>query len=160
MKQFRFVSPPDFPDDHLGALLEITMSQLSSAFVADPGLLEELEKRSQPIALGTNRILFREGDQPTGVYIVRKGAALLTSGSNGETVLSVEAGAGSLLGIAAVIASKAYSLTAEALDGAELSLMSPEDFVGLMQTEPNFAFQVLKVLAEEVRFAREVFAHL
>ena len=136
------------------------MPQLSSAFVADRDLLEELERRSQPIALGEDRVLFRQGDAPTGVYIVRRGSALLTSGSNGETVLSVEAGIGSLLGVPAVIASKTYSLTAEALEGAELSVMSREDFVDLMQTEPHFAFEVLKVLAAEVRFARETLSHI
>jgi CRP/FNR family transcriptional regulator len=141
------------------SVLEMFMAQLSSAFVAGPELLEELLKRSKPIALGSNRVLFREGEKPTGVYIVRSGSALLTSGSNGETVLRVEAGVGSLLGVPAVIGGKSYSLTAEALEGAEISLMSLEDFVNLMQAEPHFAFQVLKVLAEEVRFARESFSY-
>jgi CRP/FNR family transcriptional regulator len=122
-------------------------------------LLEELVRRSTPIALGENRVLFREGDAPTGVYIVKKGWAILTSGSNGSTVLMVEAGEGSLLGVPAVIGTKAYSLTAVAEEDAELSLVSCEDFVDLMQTEPQLAFQVLKVLAEEVRFAREALAH-
>lgn len=134
--------------------------QVSSAFVAGPELLVELERRATPIVLGQNRILFREGDVPVGVYIVTKGAALLTSGSNGETVLEVEAGVGSLLGVPGVVGTKAYSLTAVAMEGAEISLMSCEEFVGLMQTEPNFAFQVLKVLAEEVRFARATLTHL
>jgi CRP-like cAMP-binding protein len=127
----------------------------SSAFVASPQLLEELAERSTPIALGEHRMLFREGDQPVGIYIVWRGAAVLTSGSNGETVLKVEAGPGSLLGVPAVVGSKRYSLTAVALEGAELSFINCEDFVHLMHTQPVLAFEVLKVLAEEVRFARE-----
>jgi CRP/FNR family transcriptional regulator len=135
------------------------MKQISSAFVAEPPLLEELVRRSTPIALGENRVLFREGDAPSGVYIVKKGRATLTSGSNGSTVLMIEAGAGSLLGVPAVIGTKAYSLTAVAEEDAELSMVSCEDFVDLMQSEPQLAFQVLKVLAEEVRFAREALVH-
>ncbi len=135
------------------------MAQISSAFVAGPELLEELLQRAQPIVLDDNRILFREGERPTGVYIVRTGYVLLTSGSNGETVLRVEAGVGSLLGVPAVIGDKSYSLTAVALEGAEISVMSLEEFVNLMQAEPHFALQVLKVLAEEVRFARESFSY-
>ena len=127
----------------------------SSAFVASSQLLEALADRSTPIALGEHRMLFREGDQPVGVYIVWHGTAQLTSGSNGETVLCVEAGPGSLLGVPAVIGSKRYSLTAVALEGAELSFINCEDFVHLMHTQPILAFEVLKVLAEEVRFARE-----
>ena len=77
---------------------EMLQTSSSSAFVASPQLLEELAERSTPIALGEHRMLFREGDQPVGIYIVWRGAAVLTSGSNGETVLKVEAGPGSLLG--------------------------------------------------------------
>jgi hypothetical protein len=40
-----------------------------------------------------------------------------------------------------------------------MSVVSCEDFVDLMQ-EPHLAFQVLKVLAEEVRFARETLSLL
>jgi CRP-like cAMP-binding protein len=45
------------------------------------------------------------------------------------------------------------------MEGAEVSLVTREDFVDLMQTEPLLSFQVLKVLAEEVRFARESLSH-
>ena len=90
---------------------------------------------------------------------MRKGWTLLTSGTNGETVLSVEAGAGSLLGVPGVIGAKTYSLTAEVIGDAEVGLISGEDFLHLMQTEPLLSFEVLKVLAEEVRFARETLVH-
>ena len=135
------------------------MTQVSTAFVAEPELLAALERRAKPVALAADRVLFHEGDSPMGVYIVKKGAARLTSYSSGEAVLDFRAGAGSLLGVPAAIGTKAYSLTAEALDGAELSLVSCEDFVNLMQTAPSLSFQVLRVLAEEVRFAREALAH-
>ena len=136
------------------------MTQVSSAFVADPELILELERRAKPITLGPDRVLFRQGDAPTGVYILKKGMATLTNRSEDEAILSVRVGAGSLLGLPAVIATKPYTLTAEALEGAELSLVTCEDFVDLMQTTPLLSFRVLQVLAEEVRFARESFAHL
>jgi CRP-like cAMP-binding protein len=117
----------------------------------------ELEKRARPIDLGSDRVLFRQGDAPTGVFIVRKGAAKLTNRLDGEEVLIVEAGAGSLLGVPAVIGAKPYSLTAEAMEGADLSLLTGEYFVYLMHTEPALSFLLLQVLAEEVRFARGCF---
>jgi CRP/FNR family transcriptional regulator len=135
------------------------MMQVSSAFVADPELTQELERRSKPISLGSDRVLFHQGDAPSGVYILRKGAATLTRRFDDEAILSVQVGAGSLLGLPGVIGSKPYSLTAEAMEGAEVSLVTREDFVDLMQTEPLLSFQVLKVLAEEVRFARESLSH-
>jgi CRP-like cAMP-binding protein len=138
----------------------MTVPQVSSAFVADPELVQELERRATPVAFGADRILFHQGEEPRGVYIVRKGLTKLTSKSDGDAILSVQAGAGSLLGVPAVVGGKPYSLTAEALQGAELSLLNCDDFVHLMRTEPALSFRVLQVLAEEVRFARESISHL
>jgi CRP-like cAMP-binding protein len=134
--------------------------QVSSAFVADPDLIEQLEKRAEPVAFGRDRVLFHQGDAPKGVYILRRGSAILTNMSDGDALLSVEAGPGSLLGVPAVVGSKPYSLTAEAVDGAEVSVLTCDDFVHLMSTEPTLSFRVLQVLAEEVRFAREALAQL
>jgi CRP-like cAMP-binding protein len=136
------------------------MSQISSSFVADPELFRELKSRAKAIALGPDRILFHQGDAPTGVYLLRKGTARLTSRSDGEEIFDVKVGAGSLLGLPAVIGMKPYSLTAEVLEGAELSMLTCEDFVNLMQMEPSMPFRLLQVLAAEVRFARETLAHL
>jgi CRP/FNR family transcriptional regulator len=138
----------------------LSVPQVSSAFVADPELVQELDKRATPVEVGTDHVLFHQGEQPKGVYILRKGMAKLTSKSDGDAILTVQAGQGSLLGVPAVVGGKPYSLTAEALDGAELSVLSCEDFVHLMTTEPMLSFRVLQVLAEEVRFARESISHL
>lgn len=135
------------------------MTNVSSAFVADPDLLRQLETRAKPIAVGPDHIIFRQGEEPFGLYILRKGIASLTRESKGEPTMQVLAGEGSLLGLPAVIATKPYSLTAEALDGAELSLLSRSDFNDLMRADPLLSFQLLKVLAEEVRFAREAITH-
>jgi len=140
--------------------MENAMSRVSNSFVADPELIEELEKIARPVSIGSNHILFHQGDAPTGVYLLRKGTARLTSRSDGADIFNVKVGAGSLLGLPAVIGMKPYSLTAEALEGAELSAVSCDDFVGLIQKEPSLPFRLLQVLAAEVRFARESLAHL
>ena len=136
------------------------MPQVSSAFVADRELIEHLEKRAKPVDVSADRVLFHKGDAPVGVFVIRKGAVALTSQSDGDALLSVQAGVGSLLGVPAVVATKPYSLTAEAEEGAEVSVIPSEDFVQLMRTDPALAFHVLQVLAEEVRFARETLSHL
>jgi CRP-like cAMP-binding protein len=128
---------------------------VSSAFVADPELIAELENIAESAPVGADRVLFRQGDAPTGVYIVRKGTATLTSGTNGVKIMKFYAGEGSLLGVPAVVGGKLYSLTAEASPDAEIGVVTCEDFLHLMHTEPLLAFRVLQVLAEEVRSARE-----
>lgn len=138
----------------------MSVAQKSSAFVADPELFAELKKRSQPMAPGPKRVLFRQGDAPTGVYVVSKGSTMLATKSDGDVILNVQAGPGSVLGVPAVVGAKPYSLTAEAAEGAEISVLPAEDFVQLMQADSQLAFRVLQVLAAELRYARESLSHL
>ena len=132
------------------------MAQFTSAFVGEPELLKALEPHSHPVDLSQRQILFHEGEPSVGVYILRSGTARLTSRTELGDVFDVLAAPGSLLGIPAVVGSKAYSLRADALEGADVAFISSQDFVHLMQTQPQLSFQVVRVLAEEVRFAREV----
>ena len=133
------------------------MAELSNAFVADTDLAGELQKRSAPVSLSARPILFRQGEKPTAVYLVKSGEVLLSG--QGDDTFTIRAGAGSLLGIPAVIGSKPYSLTAEALPGAQVEVVTADEFIQLMQVNPSLAFQVLQILASEVRMAREALAH-
>ncbi len=126
-----------------------------SAFLADPELLIALEKRATPFTCDEERILFHQGDEPTGLFIVRTGEITLTMdpGAN-ENIFSCQAIAGSLLGVPGLIAKQPYSLTAVANRGAEISFIASEDFNALMQSEVPLMLLILKVLAAEVRSAR------
>ena len=127
----------------------------SSAFVADQELIQALEKRSTPIACEEDRILFRQGELPEGLFILHDGNVRLTMDSPvGEAVMEGSASAGSLLGLPGLIGNQAYSLTAKALKGARLSFVKRDDFSSLMLTEPAMSVRVLRVLAAEVRTAR------
>ncbi len=128
----------------------------SSAFVADAELLEALERRSSAVICEADRVLFNQGDNPDGLYILHKGDAVLhMHAPGGETVMCMQTSAGSLLGLPALIGDEAYSLTATARKGAELKFVSREDFLIVMGGDPLLSFKVLQVLAAEVRSARQ-----
>jgi len=128
-----------------------------SAFVADPALLQSLEKNSTSIACSEDRILFRQGDAPTSLYILKSGCATLTMNSAlGEEIISATASAGSLLGLPGLIGNEPYTLTAVALAGAKVSYVTRQSFTALMSADPMLAFKILTVLAAEVRSARNV----
>jgi CRP-like cAMP-binding protein len=126
-----------------------------SAFVADPALIQALEGRSNSIVCSDDRVLFRQGEIPEGLYILDKGEATLTMNTpTGASILSTQAAAGSLLGLPGLIGNEPYTLTALARTGAVLSFVSRDDFAALMQTDPMLSLKVLQVLAAEVRSAR------
>jgi len=127
----------------------------SSAFIADKELLDALENRSTRVVCDQDRVLFRQGDAPTGLYIVRSGSVTLTMTSHtGEAMLSVSVSAGALLGLPGFVGGQPYSLTAKAAKGAEIGVVDREGFSDLMLNNPGLSLKLLSVLAAEVRSAR------
>jgi len=127
----------------------------SSAFVAEQELIDALERRCAAIVYAEDGVLFKQGESPAGLFILRRGKANLTMQSaTGCVVMSVTAFPGSLLGLPALIGNEPYTLTATAYKGAELGFVTREDFSSIMLTDPTLAVRILRVLAAEVRTAR------
>jgi CRP-like cAMP-binding protein len=132
----------------------------SSAFVAAPELVEALEKNSTPICCEEDRVLFKQGDSPQGLYIVDQGEITLTMDSpGGQQVMQIEAHPGSLLGLPGLIGNGPYTLSAIAHDGAHVSFVPREKFTGLMQADPQLSLKILQVLAAELRSARQALSN-
>lgn len=132
----------------------------SSAFSADPELIRDLEKRSKPMSLDCDRILFRQGDPPSGIFILKTGTAVITMKSGKKIVMQVQAEGGSLLGLPAVLGDVPYTLTADVLEGSEVAFLPKDDFTHLMQSDPLLSFKVLQLLATQVRFARKALSQV
>lgn len=127
----------------------------AAAFVADQELVEALRKHSSPVECDEDRVLFSQGDAPTGLYIFHKGAVRLVMRSQlGDTLMNIAAIEGSLLGLPGLIGGAPYSLSAYAQKGAEVGFVSREEFARIMLSAPAIAVGILRVLAAEVRTAR------
>jgi CRP-like cAMP-binding protein len=135
------------------------MTTYSNHFVADPELLTALTRRSKPTRITGDRVLFRQGDAVVGLYVLASGTATLTMRSaKGEVVLKTHVGAGSILGLPAVISNKPYTLTAEVLEASVVRLVDRDEFADMIRASPDLSFKVLQVLAAEVRSVRESLA--
>ena len=131
-----------------------------SAFVADPELIHALEKRSTAISCHGDRLLFHQGDEPQGLYILNQGEISLSmTAPNGDQVMHIQAHAGSLLGLPGLISNEPYTLTAVARNGAQLSFVPSDEYASLMQSNPHLSLKILEVLAAEVRSARHALSN-
>jgi len=128
---------------------------IENSFVADRQLIEALEKRSQPVSCSEGRTLFKQGEAPRGVYIFKSGEAFLVMKiASGRTMKCLHAGAGSLLGLPAVIGNEPFTLTAIVRKGSEVEFVTRSDFEDAIRTEPSLYPRLLQLLATEVRSAR------
>lgn len=91
--------------------------------------------------------IFREGDQPTLMYVVIKGEVTLSvKGNEVETV-----GPGGVLGEMAMIDSVSRSATAVARTDCRLVPVDHRRFIFLVQQTPKFAIQIMRVMADRLR---------
>lgn len=131
---------------------------MQNSFVADCTLTQALEKRSISVPCLKGRMLFKQGEAPRGLYILKSGkASLVMKGENGVEVMHLTIGPGSILGVPAVVTKEPYTLSARACVGSEVGFVELSDFEDLMQAEPCLFPLVLAVLAAEVRSARLAF---
>jgi CRP-like cAMP-binding protein len=127
----------------------------SSPFIADPALLKALNQRAIPVRCIEHRILFSQGDECSGLYILHSGDATLTMVSiSGKLVARFQTPAGSLLGLPAVLGNQAYSLTATASKGSGVGFVGRSQFLKMLEVEPGLYPEVLKVVAAEILAAR------
>lgn len=132
----------------------------SSAFVADDQLVQALRARAVPLDCSEDPWLFRQGDEPDGLYILHSGDAIMQMDSPlGEKLLELHLAPGSLLGLPGLIGNRAYSMSARAGNGAEVSFLSRDEFAKVMLSEPMLAMSILRVLAAEVHTARTAIAN-
>jgi CRP-like cAMP-binding protein len=128
----------------------------SSAFVSEPTLLLKLLEHTVPLDCSKGRILFRQGERPYGLFILRQGKAVMTlENEHGAILIRTELAPGSILGLPALVSDKPYTMSAVAKRSAVVSYVTRKDFSALMLAEPKLAFEVLRVLAGEVQIARK-----
>jgi CRP-like cAMP-binding protein len=125
-----------------------------SAFVAELDLIRALSQHAIPLDCSERRKLFRQGDDPSGLYVLRSGDATMILEDDGVQVARVPMPPGSILGLPALVSDKPYSMSAVAKKGATVGFVNRNDFSALMLTEPLLALMIVRVLAAEVHDTR------
>jgi len=128
----------------------------SSSFCADLELIQTFEKQSIPITCDEDRVLFRQGEAPAGIFILREGAATLSRHcSENEFVISLRSTAPSLIGLPGVLSRNPHAFSAVAQSGSHVSFVNRDEVAHFMETDPPLSIRVLQVLAAEVDYARK-----
>jgi CRP/FNR family cyclic AMP-dependent transcriptional regulator len=102
-------------------------------------------------------ILFMEGEQARGVYIICQGRVkLLTTNSDGKTLIFKIAKPGEILGLNATLSGTPHEITAETLQPTQLAYVSREDFLKFIKENGDACLQVAQHLGRDCHSAYEV----
>jgi CRP/FNR family transcriptional regulator, cyclic AMP receptor protein len=111
---------------------------------------------SEPVTLDAGEFLFREGDAGDALYIVRKGVVRIVSGSTVyETVRP-----GGIVGEMAIV-NQGARRSASVIAGtrAELLKIDKARFLTLIASTPDFALEVMQVMARRLRVMNQRYRH-
>lgn len=129
------------------------------SFVARTLFFDALDSRSTQLECNENLLLFRQGDRPCGLYLVRSGEVSLTLLSpTGQIVASFSAYSGAVLGMPAVTENASYTLNAIDRKGSEVHFIPADAFWEMLQVNPALYPHVISMLSMEVRAARALLA--
>ncbi len=105
--------------------------------------------------------IFEEGEKLKGVYCVRRGVSKLSKLSpNGKDQIVKLATKGEVLGQRAVIVDESANLSATAIDDMEVCFIPKESIVHTLTTNPDFAVEVLRHMAHDLREADDVIVNM
>jgi len=144
----------------LSAVDECPRCQLrSDSFFCDlsPRAAQALADIRRTSSYPSGAILFMEGEPARGVYIVCQGRVkLLTTNSDGKTLIFKIAKPGEILGLNATLAGIPHEITAETLQPAQLAYVSREDFLKLIKDNADACLHVAQHLGRDCHSAYEV----
>src|SRR5215218_326179 len=110
-----------------------------------------LAERETLVRFRTGETLFREGEQPQGVYVLHSGSVhLLFAGKNGNAKPLREAQPGQILGLSCVVTRRHHDCTAVAAGPCEAAFIERDEFLRTLDDSPAIWFSVLRVLSSEV----------
>ncbi len=120
-----------------------------------PAMLERIAAFAEEVGLARGEWLFREGDPPDGVYIVRLGHLEVLQGSQPPQVINTLT-RGAVLGELALLNDSPRSASIRALRDTELLRVEKARFDSLLGSEPELALGLTHALATQLQASRAI----
>ena len=111
--------------------------------------LEGLDSISATAIYPKGAILFVEGQEPRGVFILCNGRVKLSASSaDGKSLIIRIAEAGEVVGLPGTISGKPYEVTAEALEPTQANFIPRESFLQFLRDHGEAALRVAEILSD------------
>jgi NTE family protein len=125
----------------------------------DDATLKSLSNKFKKVSIGRNKMLFRQGDIPNGMYLLVRGKiVILVKASNKHEKLLGEVRAGETLGEIGAISHEPRSGSAKTLTPCVLLKLSHEIFCKLCAEHPDVLMHTIDLLGQRSRNLTELFA--
>ena len=101
-------------------------------------------------------VLFTEGQQPRGVFVLCAGQAKLSASSfAGKTIITKVSDSGDVLGLHAVVSNRPYEVTAEMIEPGQANFIARDSLLQFRKDHGELALRVAEQLSHEYYAAYE-----
>jgi CRP/FNR family transcriptional regulator, cyclic AMP receptor protein len=130
--------------------------QVAGAFCnMAPQTMDALDTLKYTSVYPKGALLFVEGEQPRGVFVLCRGRAkLTTSSSEGRSMIVKIVNAGEVLGVSAAILGQPYEVSAETIEASQVSFLRRDDFLQLLSTYAEACLHAAQQLSENYQSAQ------
>ncbi len=116
--------------------------------------LQALEKIKSTASYPKGAVLFMQGQQPRGIFVLCHGRAKLSSSaSEGKTIILRIANPGEVLGLSSTISGKPFEVTAETLEPAQANFIPRKKFLEFLREHGEAALRVAQQLSQNYHSA-------
>jgi CRP-like cAMP-binding protein len=113
-------------------------------------LKTELGRLASPVSRQKGSVLFRRGENVSGVFLIRKGKVSMELDAADGIYPPRTFGPDSILGLPATLSGTPYSLTARTTEPSELDFVPRQAVLNMLRDKPSLCFQVMALLSEEI----------
>jgi CRP/FNR family transcriptional regulator len=118
--------------------------------------IKALQNITSTAAYPKSAVLFVEGQNPRGIFILCSGKAKLsTSSADGKTLILKIAEPGEVLGLSATVSGKPYEVTVEVLEPAQANFVQRDAFLKFLAEHGEAALRVAQQLSSSYHSAYE-----
>jgi len=118
--------------------------------------LRAFESIKYTTAYPEGAVLFGEGQEPRGVFLVCKGRVKLSmTSSEGKTLILRIASPGEILGLNATVSGRPYELSAETLYPCQVNFVKREDFLNFLREQGEACLHAAEQLSHNYHTACE-----
>lgn len=121
-----------------------------------PAALQKLNEIKSTAVYPKSAVLFIEGQQPRGVFVLCAGKAKLsTSSSEGKTLITKISQSGDVLGLNAAISNHPYEVTAEMIEPGQANFIPRDALLQFLKQHGEVALRVAEQLSQNYYTAYE-----
>lgn len=121
------------------------------ATVVSESVVRALSRLEKAEGWPTGSILFREGEQPRGVYIIHSGEVdQVFSARNGHVKPLLTAVPGQILGLSCVVSGKPHNCSATARTPSVTGFIDRDRFTALLEEQPALWWSILQMLSTDI----------